>query len=553
MRLSPLGDSAIVLALGDAVDEAVLARVRAVAGAIQRRRPAGVVDVVPAFASVTVIYDIAHTGSYTRLCADLAVMAEAADNAMLPPTRRVEIPVCYGGAYGPDLDEVAAGVRRSAAAVVALHSGARYRVHAIGFAPGFAYLGGLPEAIHTPRRVTPRRQVPAGSVGIGGEQTGIYPLGTPGGWNLIGRTPLRLFDPARAEPAMLRAGDEVAFREIDPDEFAARAAAENPPPMPAPKAPACGMGDAVEIEVLKAGMHTTLQDLGRSGHRAEGVPLSGGADRFALRLANLLVGNCEHASALELTLRGPDLRFSHDALVTLTGAEFDGLPRYRPVRVAAGRTLSLGTARNGCRAYLAVAGGFEVAPVLGSGSTYVRAGLGGHHGRALRDGDRLMAPRTPRAIDGRWRIDERILPAYSAEPIVRVVRGAQAEEFSEAFFVAECRYRVTPHSDRMGLRLGGAALERRPAEELRSSVVLPGTIQVPPDGQPIVLLADAQTLGGYPQIAHVISVDLPLVAQLRPGDVVRFRAVSLEEAHQLALARDRALGMLREGLAQKFS
>ena len=307
----------------------------------------------------------------------------------------------------------------------------------------------------------------------------------------------------------------------------------------------------MEVTVNRAGMLTTVQDLGRRGHRAVGVPLSGAMDPFALRVANSLVGNPENTAALEFTLFGPELGFAHDALVAATGGDFGALPLWQPVNVRAGEPVKFSGARRGCRGYLAVAGGFAVAPVLGSRSTFLRAGFGGWQGRALRDGDVLQAPEFARRIVGHWHLDERILPAYSDSPTVRVVRGAQADEFTGEFFASG--FKVTPQSDRMGVRLAGPALARSGAGELISATVVPGTIQVPPDGQPIVLMADAQTIGGYPQLAHVISVDLPLVAQLRPGDTVRFREVPLAEAHEVALTRERVLGMLREGLAQKFA
>ena len=307
----------------------------------------------------------------------------------------------------------------------------------------------------------------------------------------------------------------------------------------------------MDVTVIRAGMLTTVQDLGRRGHRAVGVPLSGAMDSLALRIANLLVGNPENTAALEFTLFGPELVFSADALVAATGGDFGALPLWQPVNVRAGEPVKFSGARRGCRGYLAVAGGFAVAPVLGSRSTFLRAEFGGFQGRALRDGDVLQAPEFTRRIAGHWHLDERILPAYSAAPTVRVVRGAQAGEFHEELFSGE--FKVLPQSDRMGVRLAGPALVRQSTDELVSATVTPGTIQVPPDSQPIVLMADAQTIGGYPQVAHVIGVDLPLVAQLRPGDTMRFREVQLAEAHELAVSRERVLGMLREGLAEKFS
>jgi KipI family sensor histidine kinase inhibitor len=549
MTLTPLGDSALVLALGETVDEAMLARVQALVAEIERHRPKGVVDVVPAFATVTVFYDIAQVANFAALQTELAALAMRADAGVVrAEPQTVEIPVCYGGEFGPDLANVGERAGLAVAEVAALHSGADYRVHAIGFAPGFGYLAGLPERLNAPRRATPRLRVPAGAVGIGGNQTGIYPLATPGGWNLIGRTPLTLFDPARPDPALLHAGDRVKFRQIRAGEFEKIRAQQT-------------HGDADEfmlvgenvalVEVGRAGMLTTVQDAGRVGHRARGVPRSGAADTFALRLANLLVGNAENAAGLEFTLVGPMLTFPRETLIAIGGVEVEGAPSWQPFVVAAGETLDLRAVRRGSRGYVAFAGGVKTPRVLGSRSTYARAGLGGLLGRALQEGDLLPIAGVARHPRGHWHIDPRVLPEYSATPTVRVVRGAQVDEFGAAFFSQA--FRVSAQADRMGMRLMGSPLARQANQELRSATVVPGTVQVPADGQPIILLADAQTIGGYPQIGHVISTDLPLVAQLRAGDTVRFREVSLDEAHALGLAREHALAMLREGLAVKFT
>jgi antagonist of KipI len=314
----------------------------------------------------------------------------------------------------------------------------------------------------------------------------------------------------------------------------------------------------MEMTVLSPGLLTTVQDLGRPGHRRQGVASGGAMDAFALQVANLLVGNAADAAALEFALTGPRLKFSGDTLVALCGGGFGDLPDWRLVRVRAGGEISLEKCREGCRGYLAVAGGLDVPRVLGGCGTDLRGGFGGHEGRALRAGDGLKVK--PGALEAHALrpdaalhhfIAPEIRPAYSRSPTVRVVRGAEAGEFSGEFF--QYLFTIEAQSDRMGLRLAGPQLERRTkAGELISSPVAPGAIQVPPDGQPIVLMADAQTLGGYPKIAHVISVDLPLLAQLRPGDTVRFQEVTLAEAHRLRLAREHALAILRAGLAQKL-
>ncbi|MSU50499.1 MAG: 5-oxoprolinase subunit PxpB [Opitutus sp.] len=560
MTISPLGDSAVVIVLGENVDPAIAARVRAIALEIERHPPNGVVDVVPAFASVAVFFDPARAAAFDVMRLELEALIARANAAVgAVEIRTIEIPVRYGGESGPDLATVAAHTKLSASDVIALHEGGDYLVHAIGFAPGFPYLGGLPPELATPRRATPRPRVPAGSVGIGGIQTGVYSLATPGGWNLIGCTPLRLFDAARPAPALLHAGDRVKFRAISASEFAGlesecHVLRDTPPGTSGvQRDEKCHViRDTMPgIEVVRAGMFTTVQDLGRVGHRAQGVPLSGAADPFALRLANLLVGNPEHAAGIEFTLIGPELKFLHDTVVAFGGADFGGLPRWRPIKIEAGTVLKLGAARTGCRGYLAVAGGIDVTPVLGSRSTYVSGGLGGWAGRVLRDGDFLPVRVIRHDIQGRWRIDERILPKYAESPMVRVIRGANAEQFDREWISKS--FQVSPQSDRMGVRLTGDPILRNTRDDLVSSPVTPGTVQVPPDGRPIVLLADAQTIGGYPQLAQVISVDLPLVAQLRPHDSVRFREVTLDEARGLALSRERAVGLLREGLAQKIS
>lgn len=306
----------------------------------------------------------------------------------------------------------------------------------------------------------------------------------------------------------------------------------------------------MEITVLRPGALTTVQDLGRPGLRAAGVTAGGAADRFALRLANLLVGNPEEAAGLEMTLQGAELEFGEAAWVVITGGEPGGASMNRPQRIGAGERLRLGRMKTGCRAYLAVAGGLVAPRVLGGCGTDLRGGFGGHEGRALRAGDVLHTRRVERKIRGHWRVDPAILPAYSDQPVVRVVAGPQAGEFEGT--LAGREFIVGPESDRMGLRLQGEPLRPRRSLELLSSVVVPGTVQVPPAGGPIVLLADAQTLGGYPQIAHVVTADLPLLAQLRPGDRVRFEEVTLADALRLRREQERNLAMLREGLRAKM-
>jgi inhibitor of KinA len=224
MKLEPLGDSAVVATLEGQVDAALLARVTGLARAIGASAARGIMDVVPAYSSVTVFYDPLHVAepgddAYARVCGVIESCAAQAAAGPEPEGRLVEIPVCYGGLHGPDLDHVAAQCGLTQAEVVALHWGASYLVHAIGFTPGFPYLGGLPAQLSTPRRERPREKVAPGSVGIGGSQTGVYPLASPGGWQIIGCTPLALFDARREHAALLAPGDRVLFKPITQAQF----------------------------------------------------------------------------------------------------------------------------------------------------------------------------------------------------------------------------------------------------------------------------------------------------------------------------------------------
>ncbi|MBI4562059.1 MAG: biotin-dependent carboxyltransferase [Candidatus Rokubacteria bacterium] len=304
------------------------------------------------------------------------------------------------------------------------------------------------------------------------------------------------------------------------------------------------------LAVLEPGLLTTVQDLGRYGYLRYGIPPSGPMDREAFILANRLLGNPDTAAGLECTLIGPKLEVRAACLVAVTGAEMPlavndrEAPRWSAVSLKAGDVLRLATAKAGARAYLAVSGGIDVPPVLGSRATYLRGQLGGLEGRQLRKGDLLPLGRpqaSPEASDGR-RVRAECIPSYSAEPEVRVVLGPQAHRFTREGIAAflEGPYEVLPQSDRMGARLRGPRITHTEGHDIISDGIPLGGIQVVGDGQPIVLLIDRQSTGGYTKIATVCSFDIGRVAQLRPGQRLRFRSVSLGEAHAaLRLERGR--------------
>jgi antagonist of KipI len=315
--------------------------------------------------------------------------------------------------------------------------------------------------------------------------------------------------------------------------------------------------------VFHAGFLTSVQDLGRTGYRQFGVSLTGALDVFALRVANLLVGNDESAAGIEITFGGLRLQFSDERIVAWCGGDFDvqigsrSLPAGHATRLQAYEELKFGRPQSGCRSWLAISGGVDTPIVLGSRSTDLRANFGGVGGRALRDGDVLqlgVRPLSPIPATERissWSASKPWSQTAISTPVLRFVRGAAWDLFDDVTiqrFTNEA-FTVSTDSDRMGVRLDGPELKRDNDVDLISEAVAPGTIQVPSSGNPILLLGDCQTIGGYPKIAHVITVDFGIATQLRAGDHVRFSEVSLADAHRLLLERESELKRFRIGLS----
>jgi KipI family sensor histidine kinase inhibitor len=659
LAISPLAESALQVVLGDRIDPAINARALALAAAVDVAGLPGVLDVVPSYATVLVAFDPERTDG-DALAAAIRSLADDLSAAEPPPGRTVEIPVRYGGVGGPDLADVAAHAKLPAATVVARHAAAEYRVACMGFCPGFAFLLGLPPELATPRRASPRTRVPVGSVAIGGAQTGVYPLETPGGWNVIGHTDLTLFDPSRAEPILLRPGDRVRFVAVEVGAGATGGTPGGPPgnespgyandappglstngpaPRPwchpanaptnlAPRQPSRGHGDppsstpegfrsrspgihpravaadrvdalnpstalvssppvrphdrpappppaaadradapnpaaalvsaaprpspppppaagARALDILAAPGIATVQDLGRPGQMRLGVTPGGALDGRALVLGNRLLGNDPGAA----------VRFVADTLAVVSGVDFGprlngaDISPWTPFFARAGAVLSFDRPAQpgaGLRCYLCVEGGVAVEPVMGSRATDLFGRFGGLEGRPLRAGDRLPLG-LAHAMGERDAALRRRLVARPPAPLgngpLRVVFGPHEARFGKAALSAFLagRFVVDARSDRMGLRLVGPPLPPDPGPEMISEGIAAGAVQVPPDGQPILLTPARQTIGGYPRIATVVGADLPRLGQLAPGDGVRFAAVDLATARRLTLAAGAAL------------
>ncbi|SHL37833.1 sensor histidine kinase inhibitor, KipI family [Pseudonocardia thermophila] len=508
MDVRPCADAGLLFEL------ATLDEVLALAAAVRNADLDGVVDVVPAARSL-LLRTVPGTDlrGLRKLVLDLPLDVAA--------TRRaggtVEIPVVYDG---PDLGEVARQTGLTPEEVVAAHTGSEWTVGFGGFAPGFAYLAGGDPRLTVARRPIARTRVPAGSVGLAGEFSGIYPRESPGGWQLIGRTDVVLWDADRDPPALLQPGSRVRFVQVE------RLSGEPRPP--ARRAPVID-GPRV-LEVLATGAQALVQDLGRPGHAATGVGASGAADRCALRLANRLVANPEDAAAIEVTFGGLAVRAGSDLraplLVALTGAPapatVDGKPvgHNALVRLGPGQTLRLGTPPTGLRTYLAVRGGIDVPPLLGSRATDVLAGFGP---TPLQPGTVLPIGPEP---DAHPLLDVAPVAPPPADTVtLRAVLGPRADWVHDPASLHGSTWTVSDRSDRVGMRLIGGGLTRCRDEELPSEGMVRGAIQVPPGGEPVLFLADHPVTGGYPVVAVVLDADVDRAAQVRPGQRIRFRLV----------------------------
>ncbi|TFE01749.1 biotin-dependent carboxyltransferase family protein [Jeotgalibacillus salarius] len=311
------------------------------------------------------------------------------------------------------------------------------------------------------------------------------------------------------------------------------------------------------IKVMDPGLLSSIQDDGRRGHQESGMIISGVMDTFSLRIANLLVGNEENEAVLELTLTGPTIEFQEDQLISICGADFSAViddqpaPLWRPVAVKKGSTLHMKFSKIGCRGVIAVAGGFQVPEVLGSKSTYLRAQIGGFEGRSLEKGDLLkIGKRSAKSEEllrkvakhpVKWSVSNTYTDKVYNQTALRVIPGKQYQDFTDESkgHLFQQEYKISKQSDRMGFRLDGEKLECSTEGDMLSEGVAFGTIQVPADGQPIVLLADRQTLGGYPKFGQIASVDLPALIQKKPGEGIRFEETTVQEAQALFKEREK--------------
>lgn len=559
--LAPAGDQAISVSFENEISEAVHQKVMALQTAIEAKRTAdgplrAVTELIPSYRSLLILFD-GLAACFAQIHAELIVLCCALETVALPSARTIEIPTVYGGEFGPDLERVAKHSGLTPEEVIEAHGNKPYLVYMIGFIAGFPYLGGMDQKLATPRLEAPRKKIPAGSVGIAGAQTGVYPLSTPGGWNLIGQTTMPLFDPSAETPVLLRAGDRVVFKPLS--QLTPKAPKEDVLSATSQVFDTATSESTTLAIVTEPGMQTTIQDLGRPGYQHLGISGGGAMDRFALKVGNALVGNPLNYPGLEMLMSGLSLQFETDTVIAITGADMEirlngePLPLWQSIKVKKGDQLACGFCTSGARTYLCFGGGVQGDSLFGSYSTALNIGIGGMAGRALKREDILLVL-DKNGLEKSKSALERIYPkskipafytpvaqtldsnAAPALQTLKVVLGTQVDHFTEQGMqnFLSSAYTMSPASDRMGTRLSGAVIEHSElGADILSDGIAFGAIQVPGDGQPIIMLADRQTIGGYAKIAHVITADHSKLAQLRPGDKIAFTSVSVDTAQEL--------------------
>ncbi|WP_445620114.1 5-oxoprolinase/urea amidolyase family protein [Kushneria sp. Sum13] len=519
MRILPVNLSTLLVELDD------LSQALGLFDQLQREPIEGVTTIIPA-ARTLLMYFTPSRISAAQLAR--ALRTRPVSGGGHQHSELIEIPVCYNG---EDLDDVARLLDMSTDEVIRRHGEHEYQVAFCGFAPGFAYLSGG-AGFDVPRRDSPRTRIPAGSVALAGTFSGIYPTDSPGGWQLIGTTPLEMWDLHREPAALLQPGMRVRFTESDASPTRASAS------VPADTASSAEKTDAAPcLEIIQPGLQSLFQDLGREGQTGQGVSGAGALDKHALRSANRIVGNPSHSTVIETAQGGLSLRCHRPTIVAVTGAEttvsirtaegtrHDGA-RWQPIELAEGDILTLGATTAGVRCYLALRGGFDVVPVLGSCATDTLAKLGP---APLKRNDLLHSANGPVTALSLGESPEFDLPRGGECITLDIVMGPRSDWFTNEALPLLCEqaWQVTPQSDRVGIRLEGEhSLSRQRTGELPSEGTVTGALQVPASGQPVLFLADHPLTGGYPVIACVAEHHLDLAGQIPSGATIRFNPIT---------------------------
>ena len=501
----------------------------------------GFTETVPAYKTITVFYQPELMIPFDKspsIFVKSHIEKLIAEKSIHPAYKKkfVSIPVCYDEEFGPDLPYISETKGISVQQVIATHQQKDYHVYMMGFLPGFSYMGEVDDTIAVSRKASPRAVIEKGSVGIAGNQTGIYPLTSPGGWQIIGRTPYCLFDIEKEDPFFIKTGDTVHFDSITKEEFYKYKEKEN--------------SVIVEEEekdphviVRKAGVYSTFQDNGRFGFRSYGVPESGAMDTYSHNIANALVGNAKNCATIECTMGGLCLEFNINTVIALTGAGIvfvngKSIPLYQPHNIALNDVVEIRFNNKGIRTYLAVQGGFASKVMMNSRSASPKINIG----TALKKDMGLRVEKSQTKHISK-KIDKLDIPVFESHKTIRIMDGNEIDwinkESMQQFYTQQ--FALSNRCDRMGYDLEGKPIYIENKVEMLSTAVVKGTIQLTPSGQLIVLMHDCQTTGGYPRIGQIAAIDLPVMAQLKQGDTIHFKRISFEEAEALYLTQQKTI------------
>lgn len=554
VKIQDAGDTALLVCFGQQIDPALNEQVLALNNALlalNAMKNGEIVDLVPSYCSLLVVYNPLQTTYGAVKTLILKALSGLTSKAQVKG-RQVTLSVDYDPEYGLDQERLKAHTGLSLEEMIRRHSQVPYKVYMLGFLAGFPYLGGLDPSLHTPRLESPRLKIEEGSVGIASGQTGIYTVSSPGGWNIIGRTQHKLFDPSQEDPFLLEAGDTLTF--IASKEPILHIEGQKQRPLAQVPRQTTRAGIPF-LKVIQPGIQTSVQDYGRFGYLSYGISNAGVMDRSCyLALMTVLdekvsFNQLEPSSAmLEWVLKGPVLEAVSSGLIAIGGnvkeARINEVPiePWRVYGIQAGDVLHLGMTDHSLRGYLAVKGGFATADVLGSRSFDKQNALGE---KPLEVGQQLLRGRIDEEVFGLQGRCLKEMPEHLSKVAmahqkqtaleIRVILGPQHDSFTEEGLATftHTEWEVSQQLNRMGIRLDGEPIEFKTSADIISDGINLGAIQVSGNQQPMIMLHDRQTIGGYAKIANVIEADMSLLAQVSPGMKLKFRPVSVYEAHQM--------------------
>ncbi len=497
-----------------------------------------IIETVPTYCSVTVFFDekLCNHNFPKKIAEKILKGSLSFREEKKEKNRTIKIPVCYEDEeFAPDLEKISTQTGLSKKEIIELHSSTEYLIYMLGFLPGFPYLGGIDERLEIPRLETPRKKIQAGSVAVGGKQTGLYPVESPGGWLIIGRTPLKVFDAERNPSFLYESGDKIRFVPVSRNHFdnfnENLWLNENTTKIDVIEEKTrfvCGSG----IRIIDPGLNTTVQDMGIFGFQKYGIGQCGAMDELSFKMANMLCGNLETVACLETTLSGPEIQFILPCDFAITGAVFENanlddkhIEMNRVYHAGKGSVLKCGYSSYGLRSYIAFSGGVLVHKKFGSSSTNTKIRTGGYKGRKLMSGDEI-------AIGKNKNNEMRLKENYEMNPFfiqkeeivsLQCVRSSQTDFFTQDIISAFMNniYTVTPDSDRMGIRFSGKSLACGKTDIISDAVPF-GAVQITSEGLPVVMASDRQTTGGYAKIACVTKKSMCKLSQAVPGTKVQF-------------------------------